>query len=155
MKTILTGMVIAGVVMGGVSRLYAAEHAGKEHAGTTQQTAVSVPPTNEEIRAAMKGYALLTTKTKGGSFPIFDDRIGKERKLTFQQVHQRVGKLSTRDGYFSCADFVDQASGEKLDVDFWVTVTEGKLEVTASEIHKVNDKPRFTYNGKDEKVMLE
>ena len=102
----------------------------------------------------MQAYALQVTEKNGGAFPIFDDRMGKERKLTFQRIHERVGRLSTRDGYFSCADFMDKETGEKLDVDFWVTMKDGKLEVTGSEIHKVNDKPRFTYNDKDEKVML-
>ncbi len=140
---LLLWAVAASLVAFGVTTLYAAEHAGK-----------GVEPTNTEIRAAMKNYALTTTAQNGGAFPIFDERIGKERKLTFQQVHERVGKLSTRDGYFSCADFMDQQTGEKLDVDFWVTMKDGKLEVTGSEIHKVSDKPRFTYNDKDEKVML-
>lgn len=135
------------------------EHAGatptQEHAGKTQEHAsTTVVPTDEQIRQAMQLFALQTTSQHGGYFPIKDERIGKERKLTFQRVHQRVGKLSSRDGYFSCADFVDQETGEKLDIDFWVTMKDGKLQVTGAEVHKVNDKPRFTYNEKDEKIRL-
>ena len=85
----------------------------------TQEVAgKTAEPTHEEIRIAMKSYALEMTSQHGGFFPIHDDRTGKNRKLTFERVHERVGKLSTRDGYFSCADFVDQESGEPLDVDF-------------------------------------
>lgn len=145
------------------------EHAGttKEHAGTTPavatmpvvpaappQRVLSVEPTNEAIRSAMQVYALQVTNQNGGFFPIHDEKTGKDRRLSFQQVHQRVGKISTRDGYFSCADFVDQETGEVLDVDFWVTLTGGQLQVTASEIHKINGQPRFTYNEKDEKIIL-
>jgi len=156
--------VIAGVVAFVGTKLYAAEHAGKEHAGATHEHAGTpqveapkpVEPTHEEIRMAMQTYALEVTNKNGGFFPIHDDKTGQDRKLTFQRVHERVGKLSTRDGYFSCADFTDQTTEEALDVDFWVTMKEGgQLEVTASEVHKVNGKPRFTYNEKDEKIMLE
>lgn len=167
--------VVVNVAVLGSSRLYAEhqEHAGKEPTGTTAhggvtpavavlpQSAVSAPsavpptrPTNEEIRAAMQSYALRVTDENGGFFPIHDEKTGADRKLTFQQVHQRVGKLSTRNGYFSCADFVDQATGEALDLDFWVTMEGEKLEVTATEIHKVGGNPRFTYNDKDEKIIL-
>ncbi|MBI4436452.1 MAG: hypothetical protein HY590_03430 [Candidatus Omnitrophica bacterium] len=129
--------VIAGVVAFAGTKLYAVE------------------PTHEEIRTAMQTYALEVTHKNGGFFPIHDDKTGQERKLTFQRVHERVGKLSTKDGYFSCADFVDQTTGEALDVDFWVTVSpDGTLNVTDAEVHKVNGKPRFTYNEKDEKIML-
>lgn len=172
---VLLWAVVAGLVVFPITKLYAAEHPGKEqpgattgqktttkeHAGATQQTpsakehaGKTAEPSNQEIRMAMQAYAMAVTGRNGGSFPIHDDKAGKDRKLSFQRIHERVGKLSTQDGYFSCADFVDQESGEKLDVDFWVMMKDGKLEVTNSEIHKVNDKPRFTYNEKDEKVML-
>ena len=114
----------------------------------------TLEPTNQEIRMAMKTYALEVTNQNGGFFPIHDEKTGTDRKLTFQRVHERVGKLSTRDGYFSCADFNDQTSGEALDVDFWVTMQNGILQVTGSEIHKVNGQARFTYNEKDEKIFL-
>jgi len=153
------------------------EHAGtaKGQAGGTTPSAVATPavatlpsappmtqekmskpaePSNEEIRMAMQAYALKVASEHSGFFPIHDDKAVKDRKLTFQRIHQRVGKLSTRDGYFSCADFVDEESGETLDIDFWVTLKDGKLEVTGSEIHKVNGQARFTYNEKDEKIML-
>lgn len=162
----LLGAIIVSFIALGSTRLYAEhqEHAGKEHAGKEHagkdageiQAPVVQPvePTNEEIRMAMQTHALEVTHQNGGSFPIYDEKAGKERRLTFQEVHQRVGKLSTKNGYFSCADFVDQESAETLDVDFWVTMEDGVLKVTESEIHKVNGQPRFTYNEKDEKVIL-
>lgn len=156
MNGLLVWALAATLSVWGAARLEAEEHPGKEHAGKEHAGKPVVPavsPTDEAIRTAMQAYALEVTHQNGGSFPIHDEKTGHGRKLTFQQVHQRVGKLATRDGYFSCADFVDQETGETLDVDFWVTVKDGVLQVTGSEIHKVNGQPRFTYNEKDEKII--
>ena len=135
--------------------VFAAEHAGKEHGGKTTQEhggkAEVKAPSAEDIRAAMKAY--VDTKSQAtGTFDILDSETGKARKLKFERVHERVGK--TGDYYYSCADFSDADSGEKLDLDLDLADKDGKLEVVDVRIHKVSGKERYTYDEKDNRIPL-
>lgn len=135
---------------------YAAEHGGKEHGGTTtpakehKGAAVKKPSANE-IRAAMKSYVEEKSKATG-TFDIKDPETKKVRKLKLERVHERVGKTGSY--YYSCADFKDTVSGEKLDLDLDVQDKNGVLSVADVRIHKVNGKERYTYDANDNRIPV-
>jgi hypothetical protein len=127
--------------------VYAAEHGGQEHGGTT----VATQPSAQDIKAAMKNYVEEKSK-QTGTFDIMDLETGKMRFLKLQRIHERVGK--TGDYFYSCADFKDTKSGEMLDLDIDVKNEGGKLSVVDVRIHKVNGKPRYTYDKNDNRIPV-
>lgn len=130
----------------GEAKVTGHEHGGKEHGGT--QVA---QPSKDDIRATMKDY-VLQKEEKEGFFEVMDPDTGKSRKLKLLKVHERVGK--TGDYFYSCADFKDTESGEKLDLDLDVENRGGVLNVVAVRIHKLEGSPRYTYDENDNRIPL-
>lgn len=150
---------------------FAAEHGGKEHAGTatkehggtaapqtkehggtTQEhggQAVKAEPSAEQIRQAIQDHIALTER-RDGVFTIEDDVAGTPRTLTLVRVHERVGK--TGDFYYSCTDMRDVQTGELLDLDFDVEATDGTLSVADVRIHKLQGQARYTYDENDNRI---
>ena len=131
---------------------YAAEHGGKEHAGTTQEhggQAVKAEPSAEQIRQAIQDY-IASVEQNDEAFTIEDDVTGATRTLTLVRVHERVGK--TGELYYSCTDMRDASTSELLDLDFDVEATGEQLEVVDQRIHKVNGQARYTYDEHDNRV---
>ena len=135
----------------------AAEHGGKEHGGTTHehggQTAVQPPvePSAEALRQAIRDHIAQVEKAKG-AYTIRDTATGQTRTLTLVRVHERVGKTGSL--YYSCTDMRDVDNGELLDLDFDVDASGGALQVVDERIHKVEGKPRYTYDDKDNRIPL-
>jgi len=164
-----------------VPALFAGEHGGKEHGGTTQEHGgktqepggatqehggktqehggktqehggKTMPePSADAIKAAMGAHVAEKAK-KTGTFEINDPVEKKTRFLTLQRIHERVGKTGAY--YYSCADFKDTKSGELLDLDLDVEHKDGKLNVVDVRIHKVEGKPRYTYDDNDNRIPL-
>lgn len=103
-------------------------------------------PTPEMLRQTIRDYVTAQEASKG-AFKVFDSRLGKERSLTLERVHERVGK--TGNYYYSCADLKDVETGDLLDLDFDVSDAGEELKVVDIRIHKDNGNPRFTYDSND------
>ena len=148
-KAVIAMMAFAFCIAAG-SFVFAIEHGGtttQEHGGKAQ---VKVPAAGD-IRAAMKSYVDAKSQATG-SFDVMDPETGKVRKLKLDRVHERVGK--TGNYYYSCADFTDIDSGEKLDLDLDVENKDGGLNVVDVRIHKVNAKERYTYDEHDNRIPV-
>lgn len=136
--------------------LYAAEHGGrehggKEHGGKEHGGAKITEPSAKDIRDSMKKY-VDEKSAEAGAFEIYDSQDSKLRRLNLIKVHERVGK--TGNYYYSCADFKDIETGEKLDLDLDVEAKNGKLNVVDVRIHKVNGKERYTYDKNDNRIPV-
>ena len=130
------------------------EHEGKEHGGAASHEhggKTAKKPAASDIRSAMKAY-VKEKSAETGSFEVYDDKIGRARRLKLLRIHKRVGK--TGDYYYSCADFKDLDSGEKIDVDLDVQDKDGQLNVVDVRIHKVDAKERYTYDKNDNRIMV-
>ncbi len=127
------------------------EHGGKEHGGVEHGGKTLPAPTADEIKGTMKDHVTQQSK-KTGTLDILDPVTKKTRKLKLERIHERVGK--TGDYYYSCADFKDTESGEMLDLDIDVEHKSGKLGVADVRIHKVEGKPRYTYDDKDNRIPV-
>ena len=160
-KQVVMAIGIGGLLLMGVPG-FAAEHGGKEHAGTATQEhggttqehggqAVKAEPSAAQIRQAIESY-VKGIEAEDGAFEIEDEVTGATRRLTFVRVHDRVGK--TGDFYYSCTDMRDTATGELLDLDFDVDVAEGQLEVVDTRLHKVNNQARYTYDEQDNRIPV-
>ncbi len=155
MKRIRVVIIAVAFFIGITSVILAAEHGGKEHGGTTtekktMQTSMKTL-LSADIRAAMKDHVMKESQ-KTGTFDITDPETGKVRHLKLERVHERVGK--TGNYYYSCADFGDTVSGEKLDLDLDVQDKNGVLSVVDVRIHKINGKERYTYDEHDNRIPV-
>jgi hypothetical protein len=153
-KAAIAAMVLAASLAG--TRVPAGEHPGEhpgsgaEHPGTGA-SAKALSFTSKEIKEAMTAHIKDIEKKQGGVCSIRDDVEGKDWTLKFVKLHDPVRVIDGKTA-FACADFVAMAGKRKtktkLDLDFWLEPdASGALKVVATKIHKVNGKPRFTYDG--------
>jgi hypothetical protein len=116
---------------------------GQEHPGEHPGVEEKIRP--NDVRQAIMDYINRDTALKGGYFLIWDDKEGKVWKLRFSKLHDKV-RVIEGETYFMCTDFSSEK--DTLDIDFWLEEDIlGNLKVTKIKIHKVNKKPRFTYEG--------
>jgi len=109
------------------------------------------PGETVDPKAALKhlnSYIQTDSKLKGGFF-VFDHKTKRVRNLTLKKIH----KLRDVEGqYYTCADFVDKDTKDKVDLDFYFTQKlETKKETEHAHwniykimVHKVNNKLRYT-----------
>jgi hypothetical protein len=88
-------------------------------------------------------------------FVIHDDKLNKDWDLKLIRVHKdRIVSLGGNK-FFACSDFksVKKGGKDRLDLDFFATKNpDGTWKVEKVLIHKVNGKPRYTWNDKNEMV---
>ncbi|MBI3996041.1 MAG: hypothetical protein HY352_00125 [Candidatus Omnitrophica bacterium] len=156
-------IVLSGLFLGR-SPVFAAEHGGKEHGGAATQEhggtaskehggqAVQAEPSAEQIRHTITDYVQRIAQPTG-AFPITDAVTGTTRQLELVRVHDRVGKTGSL--YYSCTDMRDKQTGELLDLDFDVEAEDGQLDVVDVRIHKLEGRPRYTYDEHDNRVPLQ
>ncbi len=89
------------------------------------------------IQAAMD--QMIKERTVNGTFKFYDQLKDKVYDLKLVELHDGIVKKG--DYYVSCADFVD-SRGNKVDMDFLVLPSDGKLLATQAIMHKVDGKKR-------------
>jgi hypothetical protein len=123
------------------------EHPGKEVKTTAEHPGKAV--TADFVKESIKEHVKAQSKTTDGIFVIHDDKLNKDWKLKLDKIHDPV-RMFEKDGkmiYFTCSDFKSSEGKEVIDIDFWMVPKGDKLEVIETKIHKVNGKPRYTYEG--------
>ena len=76
--------------------------------------------------------------SEDGSFVVEDEKENRTWKLEYVKIYEPV---QTGEGdYFACVDFAE--SSDRLDVDLYVTKTEGVPKVSDVVIHMVNGENR-------------
>ena len=76
--------------------------------------------------------------SEDGSFVVEDEKENRIWKLEYVKIYKPV---QTEEGdYFACVDFTE--SSDRLDVDLYVTKTEGVPKVSDVVIHMVNGESR-------------
>ncbi len=150
MKTFFATLFVLVFIVCGPAA-FAGEHGGKEHGGMQHSDHMKAQPAAQDIKDSMAAYVKAQSAEKG-YLEIFDSVAGKTRRLKLKRIHERVGK--TGDLFYSCADFVDSESGQLLDLDIDVKNKDGILKVVDTRIHKVEGKPRYTYDENDNRIPL-
>lgn len=107
----------------------------------------------KEYNAAVEDYVRAQSAGKAG-LPAQDDKLGKQWDLKLINVHKDKIVHLGDDKFFACADLktVEKGKKDKVDLDFYATKTPDGWKMDKVVIHKVNGKPRFTYNEKNEMV---
>ena len=125
---------------------------GTEHAkkgGAEKQVSTA------DISAGIKQN--IETETKKGSDGKFHVKHeGQDLALDLIRVHD--DRLQDLGGgkYFACVDMKGN-DGKTYDIDFFLTGQPGKMKVTETSVHKIDDKPLYNWkeeNGKWNKVPV-
>jgi len=121
------------------------EHPKREHPKPEHPTAK--PVSTAVLEKAIKDQVAEKAKANDGKFPVRDDVLDKTWQLELVKVH--TDKLTQMDDktYFACVDFKAD-DGTLVDADFYLKNENGKLTLDDTTVHKVNGKPRFTYEKK-------
>jgi len=96
-----------------------------------------------------------TKKPKGEGFLIRDAKLNKDWKLKMVRVHKDKIVHLGENRFFACADLKSIDSKDKLDLDFYAKkLPDGSWKMEKVLIHKLNGKPRYTYNERNEMVPV-
>ena len=145
-------LISLAVILAGLFTCLSITGCKKEEPAAKEEPAVKVTPTAEpspltadNFADAVEAYILKQAARVDGYFTVFDDKTGRQLKLTIDRVHRkRLAKVS-QNLYFTCADFVG-ADDEIYDLDFFMKGTHSD-DLTFSKflIHKVGDQKRYQW----------
>jgi hypothetical protein len=131
------------------------EHPKEESKGKKNEHPVGSKHWNKQMRRefneAVEDH--VRRMSAGGAFKVQDEKLGKEWELKLIGVHKKKIVHLGGESFFACADF-KTVGGEKakLDLDFYATKSPDGWKIDKTVIHKVDGKPRYTYNEKNEMV---
>ena len=148
--SIVLGLLLANA--GTQTALFAAEHPEHPTGGKDRSAAQKSSDQQKEKDAFemdVKNYIKSEAKKTGGVFTVRDDVQNKDWKLNLVKVHKnKICMLDQGKTCFACADLNEVNGKNKLDLDFYAShAADGTTSVTKVIIHKLNGKPRFTYDS--------
>ena len=165
----IAAFMIIGVMLGARSIGISGEHpehptstkkehptAGKEHPKEHPNKAAQDKAFQGDFEKVVKDYLSTEGQKTGGTYTIHDDVANKDWKLQLVKVHKsKICMLQEGNTCFACADFKEVGGKNKLDLDFYSSkAADGKMTMEKVIIHKVNGKPRFTYDKENNVVPL-
>ncbi len=130
--------------------------AAKEHPKEHPNKAAQDKTFQSDYEKFVKDYVAAEAKKSGGAYTIHDDVSNKDWKLELVKVHKnKICMLQEEKTCFACADLKEVDSTNKLDLDFYANKSpDGKMTMDKVMIHKVNGKPRFTYDSQNNRVSV-
>ncbi|MBI2119026.1 MAG: hypothetical protein HYT97_05305 [Elusimicrobia bacterium] len=128
----------------------------KEHPKEHPKKGVKEKAFQDQYEKIVKDYVDQASAKTGGVYTIKDEVANKEWNLTLIKVHKsKICMLQANKVCFACADFQEVNGKSKLDLDFYADKAEdGTISINKVLIHKVNGKPRFTYDSQNNMVPL-
>ena len=131
------------------------EHPKKSKASAKQW--VKDKKTMGAFVTAVEDYVEAKRKEEG-AFRVHDSELDKTWDLKLVKIHKkRIARLGENE-FFACADFETVGKGKKkrLDLDFFVSRNAaGEFVVDEIPVHKLEGKPRYTYNAANQRVPVE
>ena len=104
--------------------------------------------TIEEVEAGIRANIEARTRDGGGFFNYQKDTVDLSLKLV--RVHTEYLAVLGPNEFFACVDLATE-SGDVYDMDFFLTGAPGEMQVTRTDLHKLNGKPYYSWkqNKKD------
>jgi transglutaminase-like putative cysteine protease len=116
-----------------------ADRRGQEEAGAGP---VTVKASIEDVEAGIRAYIRAKTEEGDGYFNLQDDSLNLSLKLV--RVHtEYLSVLGPRE-FFACVDLAT-VEGDVYDVDFFLSGEPGDMQVTRTDVHKLNGRPFYTW----------
>ena len=126
-----------------------AESAAQQAATKTTVATPKARAVTAEIQEGIEKHIASKSGADDGYFSLaHDDRT---LRLKLVRVHiEYLASLGT-DENFACVDLVD-TDGEVYDVDFFLAGPPGNMVVTDTTVHKINGKPIYAWDQKEDKT---
>ncbi|MEK7476232.1 MAG: hypothetical protein AAB152_11455 [Candidatus Coatesbacteria bacterium] len=103
-------------------------------------------PSAMELKEAVSQFLDSQTASSGGLFTMKDDATKRMWRLRMKRIDDAVRLYD--EVYVVCADFVSEADGALVDLDFWLkVVADGGPAVFRTRVHRVNGAMRLNYKG--------
>ena len=100
-----------------------------------------------QVERGIRSNIDMRIKEGGGYFNFQNDSVNLSLKLV--RVHTEYLSVLGPDKFFACVDLATE-SGDVYDVDFFMQGTPDNMQVTQTDVHKLNGKPYYTWKkGKD------
>jgi len=104
---------------------------------------VTIKDVDQGIRANIEAR----TRDGGGYFNYTKDTLNLSLKLV--RVHTEYLSVLGSNKFFACVDLATE-NGDVYDMDFFLNGEPGAMQVTRTDLHKLNGKPYYTWKqGKD------
>lgn len=128
----------------------------KEHPKEHPKKVAQNKAFQNDFEKVVKDYVVSEAQKTGGVYTIHDDVANKDWKLELVKVHKnKICMLQEGRQCFACADFKEVGGKNKIDLDFYANKAEdGVITMEKVLIHKVNGKPRFTYDKNNNMVPV-
>ena len=130
--------------------------ASKEHPKEHPKKGAQDKAFQNDFEKVVKDYVVAEAQKTGGGYTVHDEAAGKDWKLELVKVHKnKICMLQEGKVCFACADFKEAGGKNKLDLDFYANkADDGRVTMEKVLIHKVNGKPRFTYDKNNDRVPV-
>ena len=103
--------------------------------------------TIKDVDQGIRANIAARTKDGGGYFNFQKDTLNMSLKLV--RVHTEYLSILGPNEFFACVDLATE-NGDVYDMDFFLKGAPGEMEVTKTDLHKLNGKPYYTWKkGKD------
>jgi len=98
--------------------------------------------TIQEVEQGIRANIEDRTKAGGGYFHYQKDTV--ELSLKLVRVHTEYLSVLGPDKFFACVDLATE-EGDVYDMDFFLSGVPGDMQVTRTDLHKLNGKPYYTW----------
>lgn len=105
--------------------------------------------TTEDVENGIRTNIESRIKEGEGFFDFQNDTLDLSLKLV--RVHTEYLSVLSPNNYFACVDLAT-SNGDVYDMDFFLKGIPGDMQVTRTELHKLNGKPYYTWKQKKDKT---
>ena len=107
--------------------------------------------TISEVERGIRANIETRTKEGGGYFNFQKDTLNLSLKLV--RVHTEYLSVLGPNEFFACVDLATE-NGDVYDMDFFLNGTPGDMQVTSTDLHKLNGKPYYTWKKAKDKTWF-
>lgn len=109
----------------------------------------SINVTVDDVEKGIRANIEARLKEGAGYFDFQNDTLDLSLKLV--RVHTEYLSVLSPNNYFACVDLAT-TNGDVYDMDFFLKGIPGDMQVTRTELHKLNGKPYYTWKQEKDKT---
>ncbi len=125
------------------------EAKNEEKEETNEASLKTKKPSVEDVERGIRANIEANTKDGNDYFNIKEDSFNLSLKLV--RVHTEYLSVLGPNTFFACVDLAT-TSGDVYDVDFFMEGTADDMQVTSTDVHKLNGKPYYSWKQRKDKT---
>ncbi len=115
----------------------------------TEQDSTKI--TVDDVERGIRANIETMTQEGGGYFNFKNDTLDLSLKLV--RVHTEYLSVLGSNEFFACVDLATK-NGDVYDMDFFLKGIPGDMQVTRTDLHKLNGKPYYTWKQGKDKIWI-